>query len=146
MACSLSINASQVLSLISPCPIGNMHFFPSDMTLITINDLTTSIAWEMNNYYTNLVVIFFLWIVKVIILVRTISIWYLVLYDPVNKELRAYSWPKKEIIFKDGKQFKVFTGRGLMTLSKEKIIKVLESCKEAMKWSDADQRVPQYRA
>lgn len=33
-----------------------------------------------------------------------------------------------------------------MTLSKEKIIKVLESCKEAMKWSDADQRVPQYRA
>lgn len=46
------------------------------------------------------------------------------IYDPVNKEYKAYSWPKKEIIFKDGKPFKVFTGRGMMTLSKEKIIKI----------------------
>lgn len=38
------------------------------------------------------------------------------------KKYRAYIWPKKEIIFKEGKQFKVFTGRDLMTLSKKKII------------------------
>lgn len=46
------------------------------------------------------------------------------IYDPVNKEYRAYSWPKKDIIFKDGKLFKVFTGRDLVTLFKEKIIEV----------------------
>lgn len=100
----------------------------------------------IGNHCRTLFVICFFWTTKVIILVRTVSVWYLVLYAPVNKEYRAYSWPKKEIIFKDGKQFKVFTGRDLMALSKEKIIKVLESCKEAMKWSDADQPVPQYRA
>ena len=38
------------------------------------------------------------------------------------KKYRAYIWPKKEIIFKEGKQFKVFTGRDLMTLSKKKIV------------------------
>lgn len=40
----------------------------------------------------------------------------------LRKKYRAYIWPKKEIIFKEGKQFKVFTDRDMRTLSKKKIV------------------------